>query len=59
MPPLQIPSPHDRVVDPEKKANRERVDERNARIQQRGVPAPASGTFGRPGKVGENSRKES
>ena len=35
-----------RIVDPVKLAERERVDERNRQIQVRGVPAPKSGTFG-------------
>jgi hypothetical protein len=37
-----------RVKDPEKRALREKVDARNAVIQERGVPAPASGTYGKP-----------
>jgi hypothetical protein len=35
-----------RIVKPEQRARREQVDERNRVIQERGVPAPKSGTFG-------------
>jgi hypothetical protein len=36
----------ERIVKPEQRAYREKVDERNRRLQERGVPAPKSGTFG-------------
>ena len=35
-----------RIINPAKRAERDRVDARNQRIQTRGVPAPKSGTFG-------------
>lgn len=37
-------------ITPEQQAERERVDARNALLQEKGVKAPASGTFGRPPK---------
>jgi hypothetical protein len=40
----------ERVVDPVKRAERDRVDARNRRLQERGVPQPKSGTFGKPPK---------
>lgn len=33
-------------ITPEQAARRKEVDERNAVLQERGVPAPKSGTFG-------------
>jgi len=36
----------ERIVKPEQRAYREKVDARNRLIQERGVPAPKSGTFG-------------
>jgi hypothetical protein len=40
----------ERVVDPVKRAERDREDARNRRLQERGVPQPKSGTFGKPPK---------
>ena len=40
----------ERIVKPEQRAYREKVDARNRLIQERGVPAPKSGTFGKPPK---------
>ena len=43
----------ERIVDPVKAERRRLIDERNTHIQKKGVPAPASGTFGAHKKVGE------
>jgi hypothetical protein len=39
-----------RIVKPEQRERRETVDARNRVLQERGVPSPKSGTFGKPFK---------